>query len=279
MILTSENYYTSEADLNYCSASQYKDFIGCPRLHGCEARAMARINGEYTPPVSKALLIGSLVDALWEGADADTLLRDFPDCVSTKGPTKGQLKTEFRQAFDLYARGRADKNFAQYMSGEKQVIMTGNIGGLPFKIKMDSYIEGKAIVDLKTTENESQDFRYYIPDLGQRLPFYSAWGYQTQLAIYQEIVKQNTGDKLPCFIAAVDKKEYPRLAIIKFEEKDLYEALEEVKSHVDIIGMLKAGEVEPTRCESDECNYCRQTSTAGLYTTSEFETHDEGRNE
>ena len=35
------------------------------------------------------------------------------------------------------------------MSGEKQVIMTGELFGAKWKIKMDSYVKGTVIVDLK----------------------------------------------------------------------------------------------------------------------------------
>ena len=275
--LTKDNYYSLEMAQKYCSASQYKSFIGYPLSKVCEERAMAELRGEWKQETTKALLIGSILDSLWEGATTDELVDRFPECVSTKGATKGQLKSEFQQAIQLYERTVRDKKFSQYMSGEKQVQMTGVIADLPFKIRMDSYIDGVCITDLKTTQDASRDFRYYIPDSGERLPFYLAYNYDVQLAVYREIVRQNTGDTLRCYIAAVDKKPHPLPVIIEMEPQLLDEALETVKRNCGHIIKLKSGEIEPMiRCE--ECDYCRDTYECTVVSTSEFETHDVERN-
>lgn len=273
-VLSEENYYTTDANKLFCSASQYKDFFGCPMIPGCPARAMSTINGEYEPETTKALLIGSILDALWEGARSDELAVRFPECVSTRGATKGELKAEFKQAIQLYERTYKDEKFRTYMSGEKQTIMTGEIGGLPFKIKMDSFIDGKAIVDLKTTENADPDFRLYIKDSGERLPFYLAWGYHTQLAIYREIVRQNTGSKLECYIAAVDKKSHPKPILINMESKLLDGELETIKRSAESILDFKSGKREAYRCDRDGCDFCRDSYECTVISTSEFEAHD-----
>ena len=269
--LTDENYYSPEMNLAYCSASQYKDFVGCPAIPGCEARAMATIMGDWQPDQTRALLIGSVLDSLWEGLRSEDLAKKYPGCTTKSG----ELRAEFKQCIELYKRTYSDPKFRAYMSGEKQVIMTGEIEGLPFKIKMDSYIEGKAIVDLKTTQDASMDFRKYVADIGQRLPFYMLYGYDIQLAIYREIVRQNTGDTLECYIAAVDKKDHPLPMIINMESRLLDEAMEQIKRNCDKINGLKRGEIEPLRCESGECNYCRDTYECRVLSTSEFEAHDE----
>ena len=268
-VLTEDNYYESEANKIFCSASQYKDLIGWPAIPGCEARAMATIKGEWEPEQTRALLIGAVLDSLWEGLRSDELAKKYPGCVTQKG----ELRSEFKQCIKLYERTYKDKRFRAYMSGVKQQIMVGEIEGLPFKIKMDSYIEGKAIVDLKTTQDASMDFRKYVADVGQRLPFYMLYGYDIQLAIYREIVRQNTGDTLKCYIAAIDKKDHPLPSIIEFEDKLLDDALDQVKRHCGQIISLKSGEIEPLRCESGDCDYCRDTYECKVVTTSEFEAH------
>lgn len=277
MKLTESNYYTDAANKEYCSASQYKDFVGFPLKHGCEERALKTISGEYKQEETKALLMGSILDALWENDDPEYILERFPDCVSSKGPTKGQLKQEYQKVIQMYQRTLKEKKFCDYMSGDKQTIMTGEIEGLPFKIKMDSYIEGKAITDLKTTKTLDRTFRYYIPDSGERLPFYLAYGYDTQLAIYREIVRQNTGDQLRCYIAAIDKETHPICDIIELTPKMLDDALDRVKVNCETIIMLKAGEVEPTRCEQSECDYCRDTHVCQLISASDFELNEPNR--
>ena len=59
--LDQNNYYSPEANQQYFSVSQYKDFMKC------EAMAMAKINGTYQPAMTKAMLTGSFVDAYFEG--------------------------------------------------------------------------------------------------------------------------------------------------------------------------------------------------------------------
>ena len=278
--LNDENYYTLEADKAYCSASQFLDIVGRPSIPGCEARAMAKLNGEYEEETTKAMLIGSILDTLWELNDMpleekmNVIADRFPECVSTKGTTKGDLKVDFRKAIDLYKRTLQDDLFCQFMSGEKQVIMTGEIEGLPFKIKMDSYIPDKAIVDLKTTKDASMNFRNYIQDSGNWETFYRSYGYDIQLAIYREIVRQNTGKTLRCYIAAIDKKDHPLPQIIELTPKLLDAALETVKANIPTIKMLKAGEIKaPCRCEV--CDYCRDTYKCKVLSSEEFETSDE----
>ena len=59
MRLTEENYFSREAQMEYMSASQYKAFLECP------AAAMAEIRGEYIREETKALTLGSYMDALF----------------------------------------------------------------------------------------------------------------------------------------------------------------------------------------------------------------------
>ena len=274
MKLTENSYFSPEAELKYCGSTQYKDFMGCPIRPGCEERALKKINGEYEEETTKALLMGSILDALWENDDPEYILERFPDCVSSRGATKGQLKSEYQAVMNMYQRTLKEEKFCAYMSGEKQRIMTGEIEGLPFKIKIDSFIDGKAIVDLKTTQTLDRNFRYYIPDSGERLPFYLAYGYDIQLAIYREIVRQNTGDTLNCYLAVVDKKPHPICDVIQLPNKMLDDALESIKGNCEMIIMLKTGEVKPTRCESSECDYCRDTHVCQLLSTEEFELNE-----
>ena len=278
--LTDVNYYSLEADQAYCSASQFLDIVGRPSLPGCESRAMAKLHGEYKEETTKAMLIGSILDCLWELEDLDyseklqIIGERFPECLSSRGKTKNELKSEYKLALKMYERTLQDPLFRQFMSGEKQVIMTGEIEGLPFKIKMDSYIPGKAIVDLKTTQDASMKYRKYIADSGNWETFYRSFSYDIQLAIYREIVRQNTGQTLRCYIAAVDKKEHPLPQIIELSPKLLDEALETVKAKIPTVKMLKSGEITNyVRCE--ECDYCRDTYKCTVLSSEEFETQDE----
>ena len=113
----------------------------------------------------------------------------------------GDLKAEYKQADYIIQRIERDEVFMKYMAGEKQVIMTGGIAGVPYKIKIDSYHKDKAIVDLKCMRDFAKQW-----DNGKYVNFIDFWRYDIQGAIYQEIVRQNTGERLPFIIAGATKE-------------------------------------------------------------------------
>ena len=62
---------------------------------------------------------------------------------------KQELRSEFRKANEIIDRIRSDELFMKFMSGEKQRIMTFDLFGVPWKMKMDSYLPNP-ITDLKS---------------------------------------------------------------------------------------------------------------------------------
>lgn len=258
MVLTAENYFSKEANMEYVSVSQYKDFEGTTGKTGCEACALAKIRGEVEQVMTTALMVGSYVDAYFEGTLA-TFAAQHPEIYSTRGKTAGELKSEYKQAEAMIERAERDPLFMRYMAGDKQVIMTGNVEGVPVKIKIDS-TDGNRITDLKTVKSITETF--YAKDLGQRLNFCEWWGYDLQAAVYQEIYRQNTGDTLPFYICAVSKDKtdgipHPRIKVIEVPPMLMEEKLEEFKRNVTHIQALKQGNMEPIRCEL--CDYCADT--------------------
>lgn len=249
MIVTAENYYSKAADKEYISVSQYKNFCGTAGKIPCEAQALAYLNGEWQREKTTSLLVGSYVDAHFEGT-LDIFKAHNPE-IFTK---TGSLKAEYKHAEEIINRIERDEYFMKYMSGEKQVIMTGNIGGERWKIKIDSYIPDVCIVDLKVMKSIRDIF--WLRDAGY-MDFIQYWGYDIQGAVYQEIVRQNTGKKLPFFIAAVSKEKEPDIEIIGIDDGHLREKLIEVESNVSKIAALKSGEYDPVRCE--RCDYCKHT--------------------
>lgn len=248
-VLTNENYYSLDADKNYMSVHQYFEFMGTMGYSGCEARAMAKLNGEYKEETAIALLVGSYVDSYFEGT-LDQFKEEHPDCFTLKG----ELKAPYRQAEKMIARCEADEYFMKFMSGEKQTIFTGELFGADWKCKVDSYIPGTAIVDLKTSADIHKAWR--VADYGYA-SFVEYWGYITQLAVYQKLVDINTGEKLPCYIAVVTKEDSPEIEVIHIDQDSLDFALEEVRQNMPNVLAVKNGEVKPTRCEG--CNYCKST--------------------
>ncbi len=238
MILTKDNYFSREANEKYMSVSQYKTFSEC------EARAMAELRGEYERPKTVSLLVGSYVDAYFEGT-LDKFIADNPEIFTQKG----ELKSDFKHAEYIISRIERDKFFMKYISGDKQVIKTGEIDGIPWKTKIDSYHDGKAIVDLKIVK----DFKPIYKEGEGRMSFIEAWGYDIQGAVYQRI----EGNNLPFFIAAATKEPEPDLAVIRIPQEMLEVALHITRGNVRRFHELKQGISEPIRCE--KCDYCKKT--------------------
>lgn len=247
--LTSENYYSEAANYEYMSVSQYKDFAGSYGRRGCEAAALAKLRGEWECETSTAMMVGSYVDHYFEGT-LEAFKAGHPEMLKKDG----SLKAEYVKAEELIRRAERDPLFMKYMSGGKQVIMTGEIGGAPWKIKIDSYIPEVAIVDLKVLQSLTK--LEWVRDIGY-LDFARYWGYDIQAAVYQEIVYQNIGKRLPFYIAGISKEQEPDIAIIHIPDAYLLEALHMVEAALPGVLGVKSGELEPVRCEC--CDYCRRT--------------------
>jgi len=241
-MLTRENYFDPESEMRYFGSTQFKNFMEC------EAATMANIRGECVPEKSTALLVGSYVDAHFEGT-LDLFCAQHPDILKRDG----YLKAEYAQANEIISRIERDEMFMRYMSGEKQAIMTANIFGHDFKIRIDSYHPGKAIVDLKIM----RDFEpVYKKGLG-RVNFALAWGYDIQGAIYQAVVHMLTGERLPFILACATKqRDGADIGLFSMPQHELDSALKIVEHYVDRFADIKAGIVKPKRCE--KCAYCRQ---------------------
>ena len=164
------------------------------------------------------------------------------------------LKAEYLKADDIIRRIERDQFFMMCLSGEKQVVMTGELFGAKWKIKIDSYIADKVIVDLKVMSSITK--HEYVRDVGY-LDFIRYWGYDIQGAIYQEIVRQNTGKRLPFYIAAASKEEETNIEVIHVTDNFLKDAMSMVEAAMPRILQVKSGEVKPDRCENCDC--CRST--------------------
>ena len=268
MKLTEKNYFGKEASKKYMSASQFKSFMKC------EAAALAELNDECEAADSQALFLGSLVDELLTGTKKSQIkfiienrakifqvsskLNKLDDEALSTFVTEN-LSTIFASIYKPYADVAKALNAVEevkkqplmmkYLTGRKQRIMTGVIGGVEFKIKMDCYKPGHFISDLKYLASLKS------PNLFDNVVKY--WGYDISMAIYQEVVYQNTGDRLPVYLVIVTKDTVPRKTVCEIKQWNLDDALEIVKKHLPRIMAVKNGEVEPERCNG--CDYCAAT--------------------
>lgn len=229
--LNNENYYSLLADQQYFSVSQFKSFLRC------EAATMAYLRGEYQRETTTALLVGSYVDANFDGT-----LEQFKAENPQIFKKDGSLKAEFSKAEEIIEKIKSDPLFMKFLSGEKQKIITFKEFGANWKIKMDSYIKDVCIADLKTARD--------IKGLPK-------WRYDYQGALYQRGVEKKTKKKLPFYLTVATKEDIVELGIFQIPQSTLDLALEEVAEAMPHLIEVKAGKIEPTRCE--ECDYCKRT--------------------
>ena len=274
MKLNTKNYYTKAANEAYFSVSQFKAF------QKCEASAMAELRGEFTPEKGRALLLGSFVDEMLTGTKASQakfiaenyaeLFQKSSKLVSVLGKleTDNERKefitgyddlfhinnkpyADIIQAIDTIARVKEQPRMMHYLNGKHQVIMTGEIEGVPFKIKMDSFDPDEHITDLKYMAS------LRAPNLFT--PMVEYWGYDIQAAVYQEIVYQNIGKRLPFMFDVATKESPAHLALGQISQYNMDKALETVCKLVPRYQKIKTGEIPAERCEGYECDYCTST--------------------
>ena len=239
MKLTKRNYYSKKADKEYMSYSQFKDFDECP------AKAMAILNGEYEREETESMLVGSYVDA-WLDGELKKFKEKHPEIFNSR---TGELKSNFKLAEELCEVIKKDEYLYKQLKGKRQVIITGNIAGVPFKGKIDSLtaeniVDGKVLKDCEDTWHN-----------GEKKPFYKANGYDIQGAIYKTIYKQMTGQDLPFRLGVVTKEKAPDKRIFEFSAETIEKALQEIIAKAPVYDAIKKGKEKVWAC--GVCDYCR----------------------
>lgn len=247
MEVTNENYFSMRNNIKYSSCSQIKDFLKC------EKSAFKKLKGEYEEEPSEALAISSLIDAVMSNEEADFL--DSNKDNSFIFLKSGKFSAKAQAAYENIKQAQEDAKFMKYLNGEHQIIMTGEIANVPIKIKIDSYFKDKVIVDLKAIK----DFNLiWNEKTRQKENFIDYYDYIMQGAIYQEIVFQNTGKRLPFIIAAMTKEKISERALLYIPQDDMDTKLEEVKEYLPRLQAIKNGEIEPIAC--GHCDYCKSVA-------------------
>lgn len=261
LVLTPENYYSDQANKDYMSVSLFKDFVGTQAHTACELAALQRANGNISQEPTTSLLVGSYIDAYFEGT-LDDFIHDNMDFLCTKASVKrylegnGQLEllSDFRKAEAIIERVKQDPLFMSFTAGEKQRIMTADLFGILWKIKMDFYFDGEKIVDLKVMKDAKP---IWSPLMNQKVDFIHYWGYDIQGAIYQKVVEKVTGKKLPFYIAYITKEDVTDYNIVEVTQPHLDKAFTFVGENIEHVLMVRNGLIPPSACHT--CAYCRQT--------------------
>lgn len=245
MKLNQGNYFSTEANMEYMSASQFKDFVKC------EVLGLAKAKGEYVEETSNAMLFGSYVDAYFSN-ELDDFKANNPDMFNKNG----ELKAAFKNIQEVITAIETDEIMMKYLGGKKQVIMTGIIGDVKYKIKVDSLLKD-AIVDQKIMSSIKElVWKEDENGFNRKVDFVEAYGYDIQGAIYQEVVNQNIGKKLPFILAATTKEENSDKALIQIDQEYLDRALTLVQELSERYDLIKKGIIEPCGC--GKCPACRK---------------------
>lgn len=268
--LTKSNYYSHDTDFQYMSFSVFKDF------EQCEAATLAKLKGDWEPTSNpEPLLVGNYVHSYFESPEAhqEFVEANKSEMISTRGKTKGQLKSSYKVADDMIKALSEDDFFNYvYMPGEKEVIVTGELFGHQWKGKIDSLcLDRGYFCDLKTVDDFHKG--HWNPELRQKVNFVEDRGYHMQAAIYQELIRQTFDVDCQPYIFGVSKQPIPDKIAISFDGDGQFlmqSALEKIKADQDRFWRVLMGEEKPKRC--GKCEYCRQgKQLAGFTEVSQIE--------
>lgn len=249
MNLNKKNYYSNEADWEFMSVSQFKDF------QKCEAATLAKLKGDWKPTSDPiALLVGNYVHSYFESDEAhQEFIANNSKSILKKDGTE---RSDFVQAIEMIEALEYDEFFNFVYQGEKEVILTGDLFGTTWKARIDSFNEEKKyFVDLKTTRQ--LDKRFWSKKYGRYVSFVEEYGYILQMGIYKLLLEQQFSDEITPYIFAVTKESPPDIAGIKIHSSRYefeFKLVEELLPH---ILRVKNGEEKPKFC--GKCEYCRKT--------------------
>ncbi|MCM3739199.1 PD-(D/E)XK nuclease-like domain-containing protein [Oceanobacillus luteolus] len=228
------------------SVSQFKNW------NECEARTLATLKGEYEEPTTSAMLVGSYVHAAFESDEAFNQFIEENNSAIFKA--RGGKYADYETADRMIEALKSD-DFAMFaMEGEKEQIMTAELFGMPWKMKVDSInYERNIFTDIKTTQDIHK--RYWSEKYDGWVSFIEKWDYVLQMAIYRKIIEANTGQLYTPYIIAVSKENPPNKAVVHFDESRFEFEYEYTEMKMQRILEVKHGEMDPVSC--GKCDYCR----------------------
>lgn len=268
VVLTAENYYD---DTYYMSTSRFKEYLSCP------SRQQAVDLGFWAGhKESTALLVGNYVHSYFEGEEAHETFKthNADKLLSTRGATKGQLKSEFKVAERMIAALNEEALFLSHYHGtdtsdvRKEEIVTGELAGIPFKCKIDSLnLTGDYFVDLKTMESIRKEV--YSPTLrcytNQATYNVVEYKYTLQMYIYQQLLYQKYGYLFTPYIVAISKEPVPDKDIILIDDNVLEMGRQIFEANAEEVRRILSYESFPQGC--GRCDYCLTNKHLDSYIT------------
>ena len=244
MLLTPENYHSDEARAAYISSSDIKLAMRC------EAMWAAQDKGQYRRPEgTAAFAYGHLFEEALTG-NAETYITQHPELTLSRGPRKGELYAEYSGAIDLAAAVRRSSFLANLIDRcRKQVILTGELCGLPVRVMMDLVDEDESIYDIKS----AKDFRtVWDDDRQEYMDWWAVWKYPVQLWVYREVARQN-GLTVPNVGLIAGSKSNMDVQAITFSEETMTAAQADAEYTIRRMADIRNGD-KPDEC--GQCEWC-----------------------
>lgn len=245
--------------MKYMSCSQLKRFCEC------EAAAMADLRGEWHQQKTEALAVGSLVDALVLTPEkALEVSAEHAEFLQLKkGGESAAAKLAWRCAERVltgFVRPTPEDDpvpVKDILRGQPQVDVQGEIGGVPWRGKLDLLdLDGGMFLDLKTTRGFGLEWITGRDGRNVKVPWYEAWNYWRQLAVYQELVRQHHGRLCTPYLLAVSKEDPPNLDMLCATNTErLARELSVIAELMPHVQDVKTGAVPPVPCGI--CEDCR----------------------
>lgn len=265
MQITTENYYSAEADSAFMSNSQYKRYA-----FDCQTAAHACYDLQtYRFPQSKSMIESNYGHSLLDGSGEKFLAENPSLRVGKDKKDKGAAAIMID---GIWQRVNHDNYFMLSLTGEHEVIFTVEFAGVMWKCRIDVLNRAlKFFSDLKLVK-DLKDSWVEIDGKNAKIPFYLASKYHIQLALYQEFIRIVTGEKFTPYLPCATKEEVTDYEIYAFEgdewDKVSRDILESVKYNMADIMAIKRGEKEPIRC--NRCDYCKSTKRLTSTTMARF---------
>lgn len=258
--LTSENYFSPEADRFFMSNSQYKSFSTC------EFQALAKLNGKIKEEPRKAFLIGQYGHKWNEnGMQAQFLNDKYSDFVETKLITKSGKPSAELEHFDDVVIPTAEScpRVMLSLKGEKEVLMTFKLFGVWWKMMLDSYNRPEGyFTDLKFLKDLKKEYNVALGFYQNIVEFR---GYDTQMCLYAFGEKQfsESKDYLTPHLTIITKEKVPNKIILKgFKEvidHKIFDDVDGVASNIDRVLAVKDGIIPDNEIQQcGVCDYCKQ---------------------
>ena len=250
MTLTRDNYHSEWARKTWLSSSAVKQAMRCEHAWN-EYRT-----GRFIDDESKdAYKLGHYFETFLSGTDSEKqqFIENNQDMFSSRGKTKGNLKAQYRSAQECVDAVKSQPFLMDIINrSKKQVILTGELFGAPFRVMYDLLAPDGSIYDLKLMKSFDREWSNLAESY---VEWYEYWRYDAQMWIYREVARQN-GINVPNVGLIAASKSNRDIQAIRFSENAMVQAGSDVEYTVGRMLDIINGD-EPIRCES--CQVCLKT--------------------